>query len=108
MTPTEPTARADRPVRARRLPDRRGWLSDDQVERTRERFHACFEHEWETGLAPDEVNYTPGVTPPDRTRQLCNVWKADRRLAHVTLAERNARFAAKLAGARACGCCRTT
>ena len=63
----------------------------------RERFHACFEHEWETGLAPDEVNYTPGVTPPDRTRQLCNVWKADRWLAHITLAERNARFAAKLA-----------
>ena len=75
------------------------WLSDDEVERTRERFHACFEHEWETGLAPDEVNYTPGVTPPDRTRQLCNVWKADRWLAHITLAERNARFAAKLAGA---------
>ena len=64
------------------------WLSDDEVERTRERFHACFEHEWETGLAPDEVNYTPGVTPPDRTRQLCNVWKADRWLAHITLAER--------------------
>ena len=75
------------------------WLSDDEVERTRERFHACFEHEWETGLAPDEVNYTPGVTPPDRTRQLCNVWKADRWLARITLAERNARFAAKLAGA---------
>jgi ectoine hydroxylase-related dioxygenase (phytanoyl-CoA dioxygenase family) len=74
------------------------WLSEDEVERTRERFHACFEHEWETGLAPDEVNYTPGVTPPERTRQLCNVWKADRWLAHITLAERNARFAAKLAG----------
>ena len=71
-----------------------GWLSDDEVERTRERFHACFEHEWETGLAPDEVNYTPGVTPPDRTRQLCNVWKADRWLARITLQERNARFAA--------------
>ena len=26
----------------------------------RERFHRCFEHEWETGLAPDEVNYDPG------------------------------------------------
>ena len=28
----------------------------------------------------------PGVTPPDRTRQLCNVWKADRTLAATTLA----------------------
>ena len=24
-----------------------------------------FEHEWETGLAPDEVNFTPGVTAPE-------------------------------------------
>ena len=57
----------------------------------RERFHRCFEHEWETGLAPDEVNYDPATTPPDRTRQLCNVWKADRTLAATVLAERNAR-----------------
>ena len=74
------------------------WLSADAVERTRERFHRCFEHEWATGVAPDEVNYTPGVTPPEKTRQLCNVWKADRVLAQITLAERNARFGAKLAG----------
>ena len=42
-----------------------------------------FAHEWETGLSPDEVNYVPGVTPPELTRQLCNVWKADRALAAV-------------------------
>ena len=64
----------------------------------RERFHRCFEHEWETGLAPDEVNYDPATTPPDRTRQLCNVWKADRTLAATVLAERNAAFGAALAG----------
>jgi ectoine hydroxylase-related dioxygenase (phytanoyl-CoA dioxygenase family) len=45
------------------------------------------------------VNYTPGVTPPDRTRQLCNVWKADRTLARTTLSRRNGAFAAALAGA---------
>ena len=39
------------------------WLGDDEVERVRERFHRCFEHEWETGLAPDEVNYDPATTP---------------------------------------------
>ncbi len=44
------------------------------VERVRERFMSVFEHEWETGLAPDEVNYLPGVTAPELTRQLCNVW----------------------------------
>ena len=53
-------------------------MGRDELERVRERFHACFDHEWPTGLRPDEVNYTPGVTPPDVARQLCNVWKADR------------------------------
>ena len=74
------------------------WLGGAEVERVRERFHRCFEHEWETGLAPDEVNYDPSTTPPDRTRQLCNVWKADRTLAATVLAERNAAFGAALAG----------
>ena len=98
MTPTEPTLEQIQAYERDGFLIVESWLSEDEVERTRERFHACFEHEWETGLAPDEVNYTPGVTPPDRTRQLCNVWKADRWLAHITLAERNAQFAARLAG----------
>jgi ectoine hydroxylase-related dioxygenase (phytanoyl-CoA dioxygenase family) len=74
------------------------FLPRDEVERVRERFERAFAHEWETGLEPDEVNYQPGVTPPDVTRQLCNVWKADRVLAGTTLARRNAEFAARLGG----------
>ena len=49
------------------------------------------------GLAPDEVNYQPGVTAPELTRQLCNVWKADRVLAGVTLSRRVGEFAVRLA-----------
>jgi ectoine hydroxylase-related dioxygenase (phytanoyl-CoA dioxygenase family) len=75
------------------------FLDSDEVERAREHFELAFDHRWETGLAPDEVNYQPGQTPPDRTRQLCNVWKADRVLAATTLARRNAEFAAGLTGA---------
>lgn len=71
----------------------------EEVERVLERFEAVFRHDWETGIAPDEVNYTPGETPPDRTRQLCNVWKADRTIAATTLAERNGAFAGALSGA---------
>jgi ectoine hydroxylase-related dioxygenase (phytanoyl-CoA dioxygenase family) len=74
------------------------FLPEDEVERAREHFEQVFEHRFETGLQPDEVNYQPGQTPPDRTRQLCNVWKADRRLAATTLAARNAEFAAGLTG----------
>jgi ectoine hydroxylase-related dioxygenase (phytanoyl-CoA dioxygenase family) len=74
------------------------FLDVGSLDPIRERFAAVFEHEWETGLAPDEVNYTPGVTAPDLTRQMCNVWKADRVLAGVTLAERVGLWAAALEG----------
>lgn len=75
------------------------FLPRDEVGRVRERFEALFRHEWETGVAPDEVNYTPGVTPPERTRQLCNAWKADPAVAATVLSARNAEFAAALEGA---------
>ena len=77
----------------------RSFMPPDELSAVRSHFERAFAHEWETGLAPDEVNYTPGVTPPDRTRQLCNVWKADRTLARTTLSRRNGAFAAALAGA---------
>jgi ectoine hydroxylase-related dioxygenase (phytanoyl-CoA dioxygenase family) len=75
------------------------WLPAEEVDRLRTSFHRCFAHEWESGLQPDEVNYDPATTPPDRTRQLCNVWKADRTVAATVLSERIGRFAAALAGA---------
>lgn len=74
------------------------FLPEDEVIRVLGRWNLVFSHVWETGVAPDEVNYTAGVTPPDRTRQLCNVWKADRTLAATTLSVRGAAFAAALAG----------
>jgi len=74
------------------------FLPADEVERVREHFDRCFAHTWETGITPDEVNYQAGVTPPDKTRQMCNLWKADRTIAATTLAARNAEFAAKLEG----------
>jgi ectoine hydroxylase-related dioxygenase (phytanoyl-CoA dioxygenase family) len=74
------------------------FLGEDEVQRIRERFSACFAHEWETGLVPDEVNYKPGETPGNLTRQLCNAWKADRTVAATVLARRNAEFGAALAG----------
>ncbi len=74
------------------------FLDHEELEALRDRWPALFAHTWETGVAPDEVNYTPGVTPPDLTRQLCNAWKADRVVAATTLSVRNASFAARLAG----------
>jgi ectoine hydroxylase-related dioxygenase (phytanoyl-CoA dioxygenase family) len=74
------------------------FLPADEVEEVLGRWERLYSHGWETGIAPDEVNFVPGVTPPDRTRQLCNVWKADRAIAATTLSTRNASFSAALAG----------
>ncbi|MBV8989773.1 MAG: hypothetical protein JO372_14550, partial [Solirubrobacterales bacterium] len=72
------------------------FLQPGSLAPLRERFMRVFEHQWETGLEPDEVNYVPGVTAPELTRQLCNVWKADRVLAEVVLSRQVGEFAARL------------
>jgi ectoine hydroxylase-related dioxygenase (phytanoyl-CoA dioxygenase family) len=98
-TPAQPTADQVADYRRDGFLVVRDYMPRDELIAVREHFARVFGHDWETGLAPDEVNYTPGVTPPDRTRQLCNVWKADRTLARTTLSRRNGAFAAALAGA---------
>ena len=64
----------------------------------RERYVPLFEGEYETGMRPDEVNWVPGRDPGDRTRQLCNAWKADTVVAAQVLSERIGRLAAALTG----------
>ncbi|MGI9031240.1 MAG: phytanoyl-CoA dioxygenase family protein [Ilumatobacteraceae bacterium] len=75
------------------------YLPFREVEATRARFDPLFAHEWSTGVAPDEVNYTAGTTAPDRTRQLCNAWRADPVIASTVRSARHGRFAAALEGA---------
>lgn len=57
----------------------------DTVEMLRERAERLFNGEFETGLDPDEVNWTNGRSREDVTRQICNAWKADRYIASVML-----------------------
>ena len=66
----------------------------------RERFAALFEGEYATGIAPDEVNWRQGRDPEDRTRQICNGWRADDLIAAQVLSEHTGRVAAKLMGYR--------
>jgi ectoine hydroxylase-related dioxygenase (phytanoyl-CoA dioxygenase family) len=75
-----------------------GYISDEQVERMRDRFEAIYREEYETGIRPDEVNWVAGRDPDDRTRQICNGWKADNVLAAQVLSERTGRLAAQLMG----------
>ena len=75
-----------------------GFVDDDAVELLRSRFEPLFDGHYETGIRPDEVNWVPGRDQEDRTRQICNGWKADRTIAAQVLTERTGRLAAELMG----------
>ena len=77
-----------------------GLVSERVLELLRERYESLFAGEYETGIRPDEVNWVPGRDPEDRTRQLCNAWKADTVVAAQVLSERIGRLAAQLMGYR--------
>lgn len=61
-------------------------LDPSLIERLHERFERLFVGEFETGTAPDEVNWLEGESDPSLTRQICNAWKADRLIAATVLA----------------------
>jgi len=73
-----------------------GFIDSGTVELLRRRFEPLFAGRYETGIRPDEVNWVPGRDPADRTRQICNGWKADPWIAAQVLAERSGRLAAEL------------
>src|SRR5256885_4627519 len=75
-----------------------GFIDADPVALLRERFEPLFAGRYETGIRPDEVNWVPGRDPDDRTRQICNGWKADPCIAAQALSERTGRLAASLMG----------
>ena len=68
------------------------------IDPLRERFERLFRGDFETGTAPDEVNWREGHSDPTLTRQICNGWKADRLIASVVLDARLGEAVARLAG----------
>jgi ectoine hydroxylase-related dioxygenase (phytanoyl-CoA dioxygenase family) len=75
-----------------------GLIDDDTVARLRERFEPLFAGQYATGIKPDEVNWLAGRDPDDRTRQICNGWKADEVIAAQVLSPQSGRLAAELMG----------
>jgi ectoine hydroxylase-related dioxygenase (phytanoyl-CoA dioxygenase family) len=75
-----------------------GLVSDHALDLLRERYERLFEGVYETGISPDEVNWVPGRDPEDRTRQICNGWRADDTIAAQVLHQRTGRLAAQLSG----------
>ncbi len=77
-----------------------GLVSDKALELLRQRYERLFDGEYETGIKPDEVNWVKSRDPEDRTRQICNGWRADNIIAAQVLSARTGRLAAQLMGYR--------
>ena len=75
-----------------------GFISERAVELLRESFDRLFAGEYATGIQPDEVNWKAGRDPEDRTRQICNGWRADDTIAAQVTSARIGRIAAQLMG----------
>ncbi|MDH3689223.1 MAG: phytanoyl-CoA dioxygenase family protein [Gammaproteobacteria bacterium] len=73
-------------------------IDEQTVEALRNSAARLFHGEFETGVAPDEVNWQASTSDPAATRQVCNAWKADLIVASVVLREDIGRAIARLAG----------
>ncbi|MEP6972881.1 MAG: phytanoyl-CoA dioxygenase family protein [Actinomycetota bacterium] len=73
-----------------------GLVSPTALELLRERYLRLFDGEYQTGVKPDEVNWVKGRDPEDRTRQICNGWRADDVIAAQVLSARTGKLAAQL------------
>ena len=71
-------------------------IDDDTVDVLRDAFERIFNGEFETGTLPDEVNWQLGKSDPELTRQICNAWKADRKIARVILSAEIGKMVADL------------
>ena len=60
-------------------------LDGATVAAARSRFEPLFQGKFETGLYPDEWNWRAGRDRDDLTRQICNAWKSDLRIAAIVL-----------------------
>jgi ectoine hydroxylase-related dioxygenase (phytanoyl-CoA dioxygenase family) len=60
-------------------------LDAESIAMARSRFEPLFQGKFETGLYPDEWNWRAGRDRDDLTRQICNAWKSDLRIAAIVL-----------------------
>ncbi|HEY9751695.1 MAG TPA: hypothetical protein V6C46_01990 [Coleofasciculaceae cyanobacterium] len=73
-------------------------ISDEFASLLASRFDPLFAGEFDTGIYPDEWYWRSGMSLPDVTRHMGNVWKSDRRIASLVLSAEIGRLIATLAG----------
>jgi ectoine hydroxylase-related dioxygenase (phytanoyl-CoA dioxygenase family) len=76
----------------------RDFVEESMLGELQARFERLYAGDYETGIQPDEVKWVRGRDPEDVTRQVCNVWKADRAFARQLLSEETGRAVAELMG----------
>lgn len=74
------------------------FIDRDFATRLAERFEPLFAGEFDTGIYPDEWYWRTGMSLPEVTRHMGNVWKSDRTIASLVLSAEIARLVATLAG----------
>jgi ectoine hydroxylase-related dioxygenase (phytanoyl-CoA dioxygenase family) len=76
----------------------RDFLDPSSLKQLQDRFEGLYAGDYETGIQPDEVKWVRGRDSENVTRQVCNVWKADRSFARTLLSERTGRLVGSLMG----------
>ena len=74
-----------------------GLLGAAQVRSIRDRFERLFNGEFDTGVDPDEWYWRTGMSLPDVTRHMANLWKSDSTIAGLATSAEIGRAAARLA-----------
>lgn len=74
------------------------FIDPEFASRLADRFEPLFRGEFETGIYPDEWYWRSGMSLPDVTRHMGNVWKSDRTIASLILSREIGRLVATLAG----------
>lgn len=75
-------------------------IGEADVIRIRDRFEPVLAGDFETGVYPDEWYWRPGMSLPDVTRHMANLWKSDLTIASLVVSSEIARVTALLAGWR--------
>lgn len=73
-------------------------LETAAIERLRAVFPRIFKGDFDTGVFPDEWHWREGVSLPDVTRHMANVWKSDLAIANLALSSDLGRMAAGMTG----------
>lgn len=73
-------------------------LSLETTAMIKDRMNRLFHGQFDTGVYPDEWHWRAGISKPNVTREICNSWKSDTKIANLVLDEKIGGFIASVMG----------